>query len=319
MPSPHILVVRLGSMGDIIHALPAVATLKHSFPRSRLSWAIERKWTPLLEGNPFIDETIPVDRGTWAGVVEAWRRLRAARFDLAVDFQGLIKSALVAAAARADRVYGYHQSQTRERLAALFYSRRVAARSTHVIERNLELAIAAGASSILRVFPLPAGVREGELPPGSFVLACPLGGWKAKQWPLEHYSALARLVASRLGLPLVVNGPPQGAEALSSVAGARAHLSDVAGLIDATRRATAVVGIDSGPLHLAAALGKPGVAIFGPTDPARNGPCGESIAVLRGAGVRTTYKRGDRIHPSMREVTPEAVLEALCERLGRPA
>lgn len=301
----RILVVRLSAMGDVIHALPAVASLKHSFPHSRLSWAIRPRWMPLLEGNPFLDEVIPLDR-TFAGAAKAWRRLRQERFDLAVDFQGLVQSALVAAAARPDRIVGYHRSQAWERLAALFYSTGVVTGSAHIVDRNLELVAAAGASSLLRVFPLPQGTPEGRLPEGKFVLASPLAGWGSKQWPLDLYEGLA----SRLDVPLVVNGPPEAKETLARIRGAHVHLSGLSGLIDATRRAHAVVGVDSGPMHLAAALAKPGVAIFGPTDPARNGPYGGSLRVLRSASAVTTYKRLSS-NETMRAITPAAVAEAL--------
>jgi heptosyltransferase-1 len=298
-------------MGDVIHALPAVATLKHSFPRGRLVWAIERPWAPLLEGNPFVDEVLEVER-TFAGFFALRRRLRQARFDLAVDLQGLLKSAVVAAASRAEKICGPHQSQARERLAALFYSAKVRTMAAHVVDRYLEIAAGAGASNVIRTFPLPSGRPEGVLPEEPFVLACPLAGWPGKQWPLACYAALARLLKQR-GLTLVLNGPPQALATLAGVAETVAHASGLPGLIDATRRAAAVVGIDSGPLHLAAALGKPGVAIFGPTDPARNGPCGNSIRVLRSPRAVTSYKRRGQIDPSMREITPETVFAAFQE------
>ncbi|HLX45406.1 MAG TPA: glycosyltransferase family 9 protein [Bryobacteraceae bacterium] len=308
----RILVVRLGAMGDVIHALPAVASLKHSFPHSHVSWVVRPRWMPLLEGNPFLDEIIPLERNM-SGISAAWRRLRSDRFNLAVDFQGLVQSGLVTAAARADRVVGFHRSQAWERWASLFYSNEVTTSSAHIVDRNLELVTAAGASSILRTFPLPEGRSEGDLPAGKFVLASPLAGWGAKQWPLEMYAD----VAKRLDMPLVLNGSPDSAAALASVRGARVHLSGIAGLIDATRRAHAVIGVDSGPMHLAAALGKPGVAIFGPTDPARNGPYGGSLKVLRSGAAVTTYKRHAN-DETMRAVAPEAVVEALAS-LGCPA
>ena len=110
---PGLLVVRLGSMGDVIHALPAVATLKHSYPGHRLSWVIDPRWACLLAGNPFVDDVILLDRHTLSGIARAWRQLRARRFNFAVDFQGLFKSALAASVARPDRMYGFHQSQAR--------------------------------------------------------------------------------------------------------------------------------------------------------------------------------------------------------------
>jgi len=233
--------------------------------------------------------------------------LRRGRFDLAVDLQGLIQSALVAASARADKIVGLARTQARESLAAMFYSTAVRTTAVHRVDRYLELVAAAGASSLLRTFPLPPGEPEGTLPDGPFVLACPLAGWGSKQWPLDHYVELAR----HLKMPLVVNGPPDASDILARIEGTQVHLSGLAGLIDATRRAHAIVGVDSGPLHLAAALGKPGVAIYGPTDPASNGPYGGSLRILRSADAVTSYKRHAADAGSMRAVSPIEVLDAL--------
>lgn len=293
-------------MGDVIHALPAVASLKHSFPRSNITWVIRPRWAALLEANPFVDQVVEMERSA-RGVAAAVRELRRERFDVVVDFQGLVQSAVVAALAKGDKKVGLHRSQAREGMAALFYSTAVLTRSVHRVDQNLELAAAAGASNLLRVFPLPEGKLEGTLPEGRFVLASPAAGWGSKEWPIEFYAEVAR----ELGMPLVVNGPPHAAETLERIRGARVHVSGIAGLIDATRRAHAIIGVDSGPMHLAAALSKPGVAIFGPTDPASHGPYGGSLRVLRAAGAVTSYKRRDDIDGSMRAVSPLQVLEAL--------
>jgi len=311
MNALRILVVRLGAMGDVVAALPAVASLKHSIPHSKITWVIEPKWSPLLEGNPYVDSEIELDRRNLSGLKDAWRQLRAERFDLAVDFQGLIKSAIVATMARAERIVGFNATYARESPASWFYSTKVPIRSYHAVERNLDLAAAAGATNILRTFPLPAGQSEGELPPGDFVLASPLAGWGAKQWPLDFYSALAGRLRRECALPLVINAPRP-----IRIEGAESHVSGIAGLIHATRRAAAVVGVDSGPLHLAAALGKPGVAIYGPTDPARHGPYGGTIAVLRSPGATTTYRRTSEPDASMRQIGPDQVFEALASILA---
>jgi len=308
----RILVVRLGSMGDVIHALPAVASLKHSFPHSRLSWVIKPRWAPLLEGNPFVDEIIPFNRSA-REILATRRNMRRERFELAVDLQGLIQSALVAASARADKIVGLARTQARESFAAMFYSTAVRTSALHRVDRYLELVSAAGASNLLRTFPLPPGRPEGPLPERPFVLACPLAGWGAKQWPLGHYAELA----GRLNIPLVVNGPPDAAEILGRIDGAHVHLSGIQGLIDATRRAQAIVGVDSGPVHLAAALGKPGVAIYGPTDPASHGPYGGTLQVLRSSSAVTSYKRRAADAGSMRAVSPAEVVEALNEVLKK--
>ena len=308
--SGQILVVRLGSLGDIIFTLPAVATLKHSFPGYQLTWAMEPRWTPLVEENPFVDNVIPVERDSARSLARTCKRLRAARYDFAVDFQGLIKSALVASLTRSKRIFGFHSAQARERLAALFYSDTIVSRSGHMVEKNLDLAAGVGAASALRVFPLPAGRPSGELPPGEFVLASPLAGWQGKQWPLEHYRALAFLLRRELGIPLVLDGPSSAMDVLPQVPEAVTHASDLLGLIYATRHAAAVVGVDSGPLHIAAALGKPGVALYGPTDPARNGPYGNTLRVLRPSGVTTTYQRHSS-NENMARLSPEEVFLTL--------
>jgi heptosyltransferase-1 len=315
MEPSSILIVRLGAMGDVLHALPAAATLKRTFPRARITWAIDPKWAVLLQGNPDVDQTLLFDRRRFASVRSAWTALRRTRFDVAIDFQGLLKSALIARASGARRRIGFDRTSAREPLASLFYNRYVKPEAVHIVDRNLELAKGAGVGRLWHEFPIPTGRAEGELPPGRFVLACPLAGWASKQWPVEYYSQLAPALRSD-GLELVVNGAPGSEDVLRRIEGGHVHVSGMEGLIDTTRRAAGIVGVDSGPLHLAAALGKPGVAIFGPTDPARNGPYGGTITVLRDPAAPVSYQREGRIAASMRAVLPEAVIGALRVRLA---
>jgi heptosyltransferase-1 len=306
-PNARILAVRLGAMGDIVHTLPAVSALKRAYPESHLTWVVEPQWAALLEGNPCLDRVLLLRRGSAAGLLESWRELRTQGYDLAVDFQGLLKSAAVAAAARPVRIIGFDAGEVRERAAALFYTDRIATAGGHVVERNCELV--GHALACPAAFYLPPGRPEGHLPEGAFVLASPLAGWRSKQWPVEHYTLLAHRLRSELRIPLVLNG--REAAHLPAIEGAVPHVSAIPGLIYATRRAAAVVGVDSGPLHIAAALGKSGVAIFGPTDPARNGPYGGSIRVLRRPDAVMTYKRGTEIDESMRRISPDEVFEDL--------
>ena len=304
-----IVVVRLGAMGDIIHALPAVASLKQSFPERRLVWIVARKWAQILEGNPHIYEIVPFERRGKGSLYRSWRTLRAIEPEIAVDLQGLIQSAFVARATRPKRLIGLQHAQAREPLAALFYTQRVKTSGPHIVETNLQLAAAAGATELTEQAWLPSGKAEGELPSGGFVLASPYAGWASKQWPLENYGRLARALRAE-GLPLLVNVPPGLGEKLRGM-DFEIHESGLPGLIDATRRATAIVGVDSGPMHLAAALGKPGVAIFGPTDPLRNGPFRSRMAVLRDTAAQTSYQRDGEIDASMRAIRVEQVKEAL--------
>jgi heptosyltransferase-1 len=311
-----ILIVRLGAMGDIIHSLPGAASLKHSFPSARITWVVQPQWVPLLENNGFVDRIVVFRRNDPASWKRTKEELRTERYDLAVDFQGLLKSALIANIARPERIAGFGRSVVRERLAGLFYSTHVDSKAVHVVDQALDLAAGAGAPNLVRAFPLPPGVREGRLPEEPFAFASPAAGWGAKQWPLEFYERLAALLRKKLGMPLVLNGA-QGS--VPVVPGTLIHESGIAGLIDATRRASLVIGVDSGPLHLAAALNKAGVAVFGPTDPARNGPYGGDFQVFRVPGVRTTHRRVAAIDPSMRAISPEQVLAALEARVSCPA
>jgi heptosyltransferase-1 len=309
-PVSRILIVRMGAMGDIIHTLPAAASLRASFPNARITWVVEPQWMPLLEDNPSLDRVVAFRRDR-QGLIASLRALRSEPYDLAIDFQGLIKSAVVARLARPKRLMGFRRGIARETPATLFYSEKADTRSTHTVDMRLDLAAAAGASTLVRAFPLPEGRPEGELPAGEFVLASPLAGWRSKQWPIEHYRDLATRLRRDLGIPLVLNGPPAALPELSAVPDAISHVSGISGLIHATRRAAAVIGVDSGPLHIAAALHKPGVAIFGPTDPARNGPYGDSLQLLRAPDAVTTYKRVATLDASMRQVRPDVVFDAL--------
>ncbi len=295
----RVLVIRLGAMGDIFHAMPAVASLRRGLPNAHISWIVESKWKPLLEGCPFIDEVLTFDR---SHLVQSWRSLSDQPFDMAVDFQGLIKSGAIALGSGAPKVVGYQRDQLRESYAGLFYTECPATNSIHMVDKHRDLAKAVGGAHSPAEFYLPQGQQEGELPDEPFVLSCPQAGWGAKQWPASYYGELAILLQKELGLKLVLNGPP-GSDAT--------HHSGLAGLIWATRRAYAVIGLDSGPMHMAAAIGKPGVAIFGPTDPARNGPYGGTISVLRTADAQTTYKRRQLEDNAMKAIDPRMVMDEL--------
>lgn len=310
----RILVIRLGAMGDIVHALPAVASLRAAGD-TRISWIVKPQFRELLEGSGIADEILEFRRDGLEPLAESLRGLRRQPFDSAVDFQGLIQSALVARLSGARRVVGFDSSLLRERAAGLFYHERVHSGSAHVVEMNLDLAAAAGAPRRVREFPLPEGRAEGSLPRGAFLLASPFAGWASKQWPLKHWIALAGIARKEMDLPLVFNVSPAQAAALSGQPGVSIHVSSISGLIDATRRAAAVIGVDSGPMHLAAALNRPGVAIYGPTDPRRNGPYADRIRVLRHPSARTTYRRGAAPGPEMLAIEPRQVFDALREVL----
>lgn len=310
-----ILVIRLSAMGDIIHTLPAAITIKKSFPHRKLAWLVAPRWQPLLDGNPYIDELIPFDRNS---LRQSWRALRATRPELAFDFQGLVQSALVGRAARPDRLFGFDRTVAREPMASIFYTERIPVKGPHRVERNVQLAAAAGAYNLTYECWIPPGEPGLNLATGPFVLTSPFAGWAGKEWPLESFEALA-IELRKEGLELVANVAERRAPELTGLKYLRVHTSSLAGLIAATRSATAVVGLDSGPLHLAAALRKPGVGLFGPTDPERTGPFGGSMTVLRAGNVETTYKRHGSIHASMRAISPKDVANAVLASVAAAA
>lgn len=307
-----ILVVRLGAMGDILHAMPAVDRLRQALPDAEITWVLEPRWMPLLAGTHVANHLLPLDRRDLLSVWIAARWLRKWQPDIAIDFQGLWKSAITALVSGASRRIGFSSTQLREPQAGVLYTEMFDVPSEHVVLRNLDLVASLGLTAPARTFG-PKGFPEGQLPSGKFVLAAPYAGWKSKQWPVERYVEIGKRLKESHEIQLVLNVMP-GAELPQSEFLWR-HESGMEGLIDATHRAQAVLGLDSGPLHLAALLGKPGIALFGPTDPARNGPHGSTIRVLRCHGAATTYKRDNEIAGSMIRLDVDRVWQSLEEVL----
>lgn len=330
MADTRFLVVRLGSMGDIVHALPAVHALRESFPDARIDWVVEAKWLPLLRGNPDISEAIPVKRTTWTILRTCLGRLRAGGYDCLLDFQGLYKSAALGWLAGAKKRIGWDRRAAREGGAAVFYTQHVMPAAAHVVDQNFELAQAAGAQPGEVRFPLPRDAQterdvESLLATErltKFFVLSPGGGWRTKCWPPERYGELHRALAERYGMRGVLNyGPGEEplATAVRAAAGTPAPVPAKLRLeqfLALARRASFLVGGDSGPLHVAVAVGTPVVGLYGPTDPARNGPYSKADIVVRNAGTEeTTYKRTDEFAPSMLSITVEQVLAAVERRM----
>lgn len=321
----RILVVRLGSMGDIVHTLPAVATLRYAFPAAHIGWVVEERWSELLcaAGNPrsgprgperpLVNAVHTVDTFAWRAAMfsdETWREvrslraaLRELRYQVALDFQGAWKSAILARLADAESLFG--SRRPREAPASLFYTRQIALGGRHIVEQNLSLAhcVARGTPPQLR-FDLPRDAaaeahcqRElRRLNVQELAILNPGAGWGAKRWPAERYAEVARALAQQGIASLVNHGPGEDALAREvaerSQGAAHPFPCSLGELIALTRRARLFVGGDTGPVHIAAALGIPVVAIYGPTDPARNGPFGNGpIAVLRSAASVTSHAR----------------------------
>ncbi len=330
------LVVRLTALGDILHTVPAVDALRAAHPSAKIDWVVERKWAPVLEGSPAIDEVIPFDRRSVWGAIECVQRLRENRYTCAIDFQGLYKSSLLAALSGSPRRIGFDRAWAREAGAAMFYTERVIPTGRHVAELNYSLAEQAGASRpVAPEYPLrvPAGgaasirARLHELGiEGEYIVIGPSASWRAKCWPAERYGELCRELERKYEVRVVViHGPGEKKVAEEVVRSATpAHpllisttLEELMGLLAHSR---CLVAADSGPLHLAAALGTPVVGLFGPTDPARNGPfVPGAVIVQKALPEEISYKRRSDYSPAMLRITVEDVLTATSVLLKVPA
>ena len=340
----RLLIVRLGAMGDVLHSLPAATALREAFPEALLGWLIEERWAELLctlptprfgprsRQRPLVDRIHAVNtkqwRGdfwsylTWERIAAGLSELRAAKYEAAVDLQGAIRSAILARLSRAPAIYG--AAQPRENVASMLYTHQVITHGAHVVEQNFSIAEAVIGNSLpVPQIELPyddATEKECELRLAErgirdFALLNPGAGWGAKQWPVERYGQVAKQLLEN-GLRSLVNfGPGEGGLAASverASGGAAAAIgSSLTQLIALTRRARVFVGGDTGPLHLAAALRVPVVAIFGPTNPARNGPFGTRAIVLRSPASLTSHKRRSRPDEGLLEITAAEVVDAV--------
>lgn len=290
----RILILRLSSLGDILHTLPAFASLRATFPRARIDWLAAEQCRALVGAIRGVDRVLaldtrslarfPPDRAAWRRLGSLIRELRAAHYDLAVDFQGLLKSATLGMLSGAQTRVGFSRPLVRERPAHLAYHRVLPPPApAHVADLNRLLAVLAGADPKLEA-PFELEVSENDCalvdrllsPIGDFVVLNPGGGWVTKRWTTGRFGQLAARIERELGLRVAVTTGP-GEERLSrEIAavhpGVRPLAVSFLQMIPLLRRARLMVSGDSGPFHLACALGTPAVGLFGPTSPVRNGP-----------------------------------------------
>ena len=330
MTEPRFLVVRLGSLGDIVHTFPAVAALRESFPAAQITWLTHPRWEPLIRCAGLASEIWAAETRSLKSIRRIVQQIRSAGFDAAIDYQGLWKSAALPLAAGVKRRIGFSSETIREYGVPVLYTDRVHCVTTHIADQNGELSLRAGASRGVAEFTLQVPeqaetsvcehLKEHGL--DRYMVLSPGGGWRAKCWPPERFGLLCERIFRDLGLRCVVNcGPGEVdlAEVLCAAAGdAQPHVynGDLDQLMALLKNACGIVGADTGPLHHAIALGAPAVALFGPTDPARNGPYRTSDIVLRVAGATRDHSRKRETDPSMLAIQGDAVFDAVCERIG---
>lgn len=346
----RILIVKLGSIGDIVHTLPSLGAIRRALPRAEISWAVESRAAEILRDNPALNRLIvvdtkvlrrwPVSGETLLATRQQLRRLRASPFDLSIDFQGLLKSAVIARLSGAPRRFGFGRGALREPASRFLLNGAVDVPSrTHVIRKNL--ALAAGALAI----DVPSGASDFEFPLAvsrvqeleaeeiaegaghRFAILNPGGGWPTKLWDAGRFGALADALLLRHGLRSVVtHGPGEGELAASVARASRAGATTTAspslkGFFALARRASVYVGGDTGPTHLAVAAGAPVVGLFGPTEWWRNGsPRAGDVCVERtDVGCREDCHRRACSQWVCMDIEVERVLSAVGERLGRRA
>lgn len=281
----NVLIVRLGALGDVVHAIPAAAALRTAFPGAEIDWLVEARHRSIVDLVMSIDRSIVLERASLGGWLEVIRQLRLKAYDLAIDLQGLLKSAVLARASGAPRVVGFSIWHLREKTARPFYSDTVSSDERHVVRQNLRLLRAIGIDDARIRFPLREvssraldDIRERIGNGQRFALINPGAAWPNKRWPASRYGQVASFVREICGfVPVVLWGPDERTLAeevvtCSADAAITAPPTTILDLVALSRAAALVVSGDTGPLHIAAAVGTPSVAIFGPTDPARNGP-----------------------------------------------
>jgi lipopolysaccharide heptosyltransferase I len=296
----RILIVKLGSIGDIVHTLPALAAIRRAMPQANISWVVEHRSAEILRDNPILDRLIEVDtkalrRGLVSGETlraprQQLRQLRASAFDLALDFQGLIKSASIARLSGARRIFGFSRDSLREPASRILLSKSIPiSKNSHVIRKNLGLVH--GALGI----PVPQDANDFEFPIATtsdhkaegqnaalgagenYAILNPGGGWPTKLWSAERFGRLADELWSHHGLHSLITYGPGEAElankvlATSQSGKACAVSLSLKGFYELAKRAQVYVGGDTGPTHLALAAGTPIVGLFGPTEWWRNG------------------------------------------------
>jgi heptosyltransferase I len=351
----RILIARLGALGDILHALPAVTSIRAALPDATLGWLVEERWTELLTTRgpksspealtpqkPVVNFIHTLDTkgwrqrawkpGTWSEMRGARRRVVNLSYDVVLDFQGSVKSAVLVRWSGAARIAGF--VDPREFSARFFYSEKYPRQGEHVIEQNHSLAAQAlrnylphgELKLIAPALPCDSQAQEWARKEittrgmASFALLNPGAGWGGKQWPPERYGIVAKALAVH-GLKSLVNAAP-GEEALAArvIEAAQGQAAEVrcsiGQLVALTRQARIFLGGDTGPLHIAAALNVPTVAIYGPTDPARTGPFHNKAIVLRHPESRTTFSHHRDADTGLLQISTDEVIHAARHLLG---
>lgn len=328
------LIVRLGALGDVIHGIPVAAALRARYPEARIDWMVDPRYVELLGMVTAVDRTVALDpRANRASMLWTIRELRRRRYSAAIDLQGLLKSAVLARLVGARRTIGFSRKHLRESMARFFYSIRVdPGGARHVVHKNLSLLRPIGIRTDLIEFPIAvrrtplSGSIDAQFGGEGYAVLNTGAAWPNKRWPPERFGALAAGIRDRIGFrSLVLWGPgEEGAASAAVAASAGAALlapaTTITDIVAVMATARLVVSGDTGPLHIAAAVGAPIVGVFGPTNPRRNGPWRpEDTVVSRFEQCSCAYER--RCHMPSRcidDISVDDVVAAAERRVKMP-
>lgn len=328
-----ILVIKPSSLGDIVHSLPFLNVLRDRFPRSEIHWIIAKGFEGLLEDHPMISRLLVINKDEWKKIKNVkdtiselrslFKSLKKEKFDIVADLQGLLRSGVLTAATGASVRVGFKEAREG---SSIFYTHRVeGGKDIHAVDRYLKIAKFLGCDIADVRFPLPLSFDssrlERYLPDREYAVLVPGARWKTKKWPPERFGELA----SRLPMKFLVVGGKSDTDISNRVVNSsKGNAISIAGktnikeLIEIMRKAKFVVSNDSGPMHIAAALGVPVFAIFGPTNPLRTGPYGKGHIIIRkGVECSPCYKRSCRDIKCMEMIGVKEVADIIRQRVDK--
>ena len=340
----NILIVKLSAIGDVIHTLPSLTALRHLYPDAHITWVVEEAAADIVKNHPYLNEVIVSRRKSWSKDIQKSKilkplfnmrslikELRRRRYDLVIDFHGLFKSSIIVLLSSGERKLGYDSLQE---LSGLFLNEKIPEdMNKHAVDRYLDFLRYLGAKIDNVEFILPQSndaeakvqllMSKFKLGDKKFIAINPIAYWETKLWDDENFARLADLIKENLNLKVVFTGSEKSTiEGITSKMkteginlGGRTSLSELAYIY---KKARFVITTDSGPMHLAAAVGTPVIALFGPTDPVRTGPYGEGHTIVRTElPCSPCFLKKCPTKKCMKEILPEQVFAAVENKLTK--
>ena len=340
----NILIVKLSAIGDVIHTLPSLAALRRLYPDAHITWVVEEAAADLVKNHPYLDTVLISRRKSWSKDIQKGKilkplintlllikELRRRRYDLVIDFHGLFKSSVIVFFSRGKRKLGYDSLQE---LSGLFLNEKIPEdMNKHAVDRYLDFPRYLGSKTDNVEFILPSNndaeakvrllMSKYKLDDKKFIAINPVAYWETKLWDNEKFAHLADLANNKLKMKVVFTGSEKvSIEGITSRMtteginlGGQTSLLDLAYLY---KKAQMVITTDSGPMHLASAVGAPVIALFGPTDPARTGPHGkEHTIITAGLPCSPCFLKKCSTKKCMKDISPEQVFAAIEEKLRK--